>query len=280
VKEVAAALAMREDVAMQRLSRGRRKLGEELATRVETVLECKPSRAALAAGLVLLLPVRAGATAIVAAPSRAAEAGTIKSMAAIGAWLVAHWRPVAAVVGTAAMMGLFVAAIERSSAVAARAAARSSAAQHAQPVSTPPTLPAPWTSLTPRVADPDHVYRILGVALLDPAEACAAGARQLVMAALGADAIVQRDGHNYFEPSDELLRIRAEAGARAGATCGGERWPELYVLCEGTLADIRDGTINCYPHDVFVSSEPVYSAEPLGRGNEVVILDRRPAEYR
>lgn len=283
VKEVAATLAVHEDAAMQRLSRGRRKLGEELATRVELVLESKPSRAALAAGLILLLPARASAAVpLVAVQESTVEVTTASassSVATIGAWLGAHRRLVGAVLGTAIAMTILAVAIERSNAVAARTAARTPAAPPAQKAAVPPTLPAPWTSLEPSVADPDHVYRTLGVAFLDPAEACAAGARQLVMAALGSDAIVERDGNKYFEPSDELLQIRAEAGVRTGATCGGDQWPELYVLCEGTLADIHDGTINCYPYDVFVSADLAPSPEPLRRDNEVVIIDRQRLGY-
>ena len=115
------------------------------------------------------------------------------------------------------------------------------------------------------------------MAYLDPVEACATGARQLVMAALGSDAIVERDGNKYFEPSDELLRISAEAGARPGATCGGDKWPELYVICEGALADIRDGTINCYPWDAFATA---YPSEPLRHDNEVVLIDRKRVASR
>jgi RNA polymerase sigma factor (sigma-70 family) len=262
VKEVAATLAVHEDAAMQRLSRGRRKLGEALATRVETVLESKPSRAALAAGLVLLLPTRTAA----AAPHVA--------------WLAAHGRFIGAVVGTAAAMTVLALAIGRSNALAAHAAARTPAPQSAQKIATPRPLPTPWTSLKPSVADPDHLYRILGVASLDPVETCAAGARQLVMAALGADAIVERDGNKYFEPSDELMEIRAEAGARTGVTCGGDSWPELYVICEGTLADIHDGTINCYPYDIFAASDVAPSREPPGRDNDVVIIDPQRFAYR
>ena len=249
VKEVAATLAMHEDAAMQRLSRGRRKLGEQLATRVETVLESKRSRAALAAGLLLLLPARASAAPLaVTAPKTATTVAT--NLAPIRAWLVAHARLVAAVLGTAAALTVFVKAIERSNAVAAHAAARAPAQQPTQK----PALPPPWTSLKPRVADPEHVYRSISVAPLDPVEACARGARSVVMSALGAGSMVERDGKQYFEPSGELVRIRDEAGARTGITCGGDKWPEIYVLCEGTLADIRDGTINCYPHDPFVTT--------------------------
>lgn len=256
VKEVAATLAVHEDTAMQRLSRGRRKLGEELAARIEIVLESKPSRVALAAGVILLLPARTSAAAPLGAVQESTVGATVKStgLATIGAWLAAHSRLACAVLATAIGVTVLAAAVESSNAVAARTAARTHAPQHTSNAAPPPTLPTPWTSLDPSVADPDHVYRVLGVARLDPVEACAAGARQLVMAALGSEAMVERDGNTYFEPSDELLKIRDEAGARTGATCGGDEWPELYVICEGTLADIRDGTINCYPHDAFAST--------------------------
>ena len=97
------------------------------------------------------------------------------------------------------------------------------------------------------------------------------------MAALGSDAIVERNGAKYYEPSDELDQLRAEAGARTGVTCGGDSWPELYVMCEGTLADIRDGTISCYPFDVFAPGMP--PIEPARRDIEVVIVDRKLRSY-
>lgn len=241
-----------------------------------------PSRQrCIAAAASWLLPARTSAAApLVAVRESAAEVTTTTtSLVTIGAWLAAHRRLVGAVLGTTTAMTILAIAIERSNAVAARAAARTPAPQAAHQAATPPTLPTPWTSLPPSVADPDHVYKILGVAYLDPVEACAAGARQLVMAALGSDAIVERDGNKYFEPSDELLQIRAEAGARTGATCGGDNWPELYVMCEGTLADIHDGTINCYPYDVFAPADPALSPEPVRRDNEVVIVDRQRVGY-
>ncbi len=271
VKEVAATLAVHEDTAMQRLSRGRRKLGEELATRIEVVLENKPSRVALAAGVILLLPTRASAAApLGAVQESAATTAPTTSLATVGAWLAAHSRLACAVLATAIGITVLAAAVESSNAVAARTAARTQDPQPAPTTTPPPVLPTPWTSLEPSVADPDHLYRVLGVARLDPAEACAAGARQLVMAALGSDAIVERDGNKYFEPSAELLKIRDEAGARTGATCGGDEWPELYVICEGTLADIRDGTINCYPHDAFASTYLPPTSAALQGDNEVV----------
>jgi hypothetical protein len=76
------------------------------------------------------------------------------------------------------------------------------------------------------------------------------------------------------------LRIRAEAGARTGATCGGDAWPELYMVCEGTVADIRDGTINCYPHDVFAPTDPAPAFESLRRDKDVVIIDPQRFAYR
>ncbi len=36
-------------------------------------------------------------------------------------------------------------------------------------------------------------------------------------------------------------------------TCAGVDWPDLYVMCEGTVSDIRDGIVTCYPYDAFES---------------------------
>jgi hypothetical protein len=151
----------------------------------------------------------------------------------------------------AAAIALVLVASEHSDAVAARERARSDAQP---PMPATPATPAP-PQLKASNDDPEHLYRTLAIATLDPVETCARGARGVVMAALGHEAIRERDGERYFEPSDELMRTADEAGKRAAATCGGDRWPEIYVLCEGTLADIREGIINCYPYDIFAGTD-------------------------
>ena len=41
--------------------------------------------------------------------------------------------------------------------------------------------------------------------------------------------------------------------AKIGPTCAGPPSPELYVICEGTLAEILDGNVACYPYDPFAT---------------------------
>ena len=232
IKEVADVLSLREEAVMQRLSRGRKKLGEALAGRVEESLEKKPSRAALVIAVLALLPVRA-ASAKAAGPA---------------AWLAAHWRlPGVLAAATVGVLVLF-AANAKSDAIAARAAAQADDHRAA-----PPTAPA----TTPRLPESEQSFRVhhnIAPAGPDSAESCARGTRGLA-AAIFADAdpgvFRWQDGELYYEPSPEQIRIRDLAAARAAETCGDGAWPELYVACEGSMTDLVDGTVNCYPYDPY-----------------------------
>jgi RNA polymerase sigma factor (sigma-70 family) len=289
VKEVAATLALQEDAAMQRLSRGRRKLGDALATRVESVLEKRPSQAALGAGLLLVLPARsASATAVFDSTTAVfdsmtdvatqtitstANTGSIPGSIAgpitgsiigsISAWLGAYWRIVGATAGTAAAIAAVAVATSHSQAVAAKSSAHTAATKPPAPQAAAPSAPPRPSLLDPGEMD-HYVHKVVGLASLDPVEACNRGARSLVMALLGKGAIVERNGMKYYEPSEELLAIMSETGKRVGATCGGDEFPELYIACEGSIADIRDGNVTCYPHDIFQDPWPgkPYNPEP------------------
>ncbi len=248
VREVATALAVEEGAAMQRLSRGRRKLGEVLANRVEGVLESKPSRAAVVAAVLLLLPARSASAAIGDQPTT------------IGAWCAAHWRPIGGVLATTAATALMIAAVSRSREVFARSSARNPPVIDAPALAIPPAPVLPdeqhdhsilvTSPLNPTFDDPEHVYRVISLSGITAAESCARGARAVAMAAYGNDAFHVVNGAAYYEPSAELLKLVNAVGEHVGASCDGE-WPEAYVMCEGTLADLRDGTVTCYPHDVF-----------------------------
>ncbi|HEX5063648.1 MAG TPA: sigma-70 family RNA polymerase sigma factor [Kofleriaceae bacterium] len=255
VKEVADALAVGEDAILQRLSRGRRRLGEALATDVEIALERKPSRAVLAACVLALLPFRAASAAPVAAPA-ASAATTPRWRIALGV-LAAHWRFPAAVLASAAALVVVVAATERSNAIAAR-----SHAQSTPPPSPPEAKPADETNHAKRTPpqlpddeDDGRVWANISVASTDSAESCARGARGLVSFVLDRDAIRKHDdGQLYYEPSPEVERTAEAAAARAAESCRGiAKWPELYLRCEGTVFDIMDGNVTCYPYDPFNS---------------------------
>jgi RNA polymerase sigma factor (sigma-70 family) len=222
VKDIAAALALREDAVMQRLTRGRRQLGDQLE-RVERDLERRPSRAALAVVILALLPVRAASASTMAWPR---VAGALLACGGIAAVMV---------VGT-----------QRSQAVAAKAATKAPSSAPAAPA--PARAPAP---ALPASRDA-HLYHLLAPASFDSYETCRRGARALAMAALAPNALHTVDGKEvYDEPSPEIRRTADVAAERTAATCGGDHWPELYVMCEGTLSEILDGTASCYPWDPF-----------------------------
>jgi RNA polymerase sigma-70 factor (ECF subfamily) len=233
VKDVAEALALREEAVMQRLSRGRKKLGEALACRVEESLEKRRSRAALVVAVLALLPVRAAS----ARPAGAA------------AWLAAHWR-LPGIVG-AATVGVLVllTANAKSDAIAARAAAHATAPEPARPhsPSPPPQLPHEDQS--------SRTYRNIAPAGPDAAESCERGTRGLAAAIFGDsqdDPAFRAQGSDlFYEPSPEQQQIADLAAARAAAACGDGRWPELYVWCEGSMTDLVAGSVNCYPYDPF-----------------------------
>ncbi len=250
VKEVADALAVGEAAIMQRLSRGRRRLGDELAANVEIALERKPSRVALAAGVLALLPVRAASAATLAA-----SAASSATPAAARPWwrlalvaIVAHWRIPAALLATAAALVVVIAGTERSNALAARAAAKTAPPQ-AETHDAKPSTPPP-----PRLPDDEAsatIYRNISVASSSAAESCARGARGLVTWVLDRDAF-RRDGDDvFYEPSPAVQRTADVVAERTAADCGGAQWPELYLMCEATLTDIMDGNVSCYPYDPF-----------------------------
>jgi RNA polymerase sigma factor (sigma-70 family) len=234
VKEVAETLALREDAVMQRLSRGRRRLGEELAISVEVDLERKPSRAGLAACLLLLLPVRTASAATAATPARLA--GYVR----IGAALVAC--------GVAALV--MVLATQRSNAIAAT---------HEAPAVEPPAdrNEKPKPPALPKDSRSDRVYRNIVVASPDAAESCARGAGALATFASD-EKLTRKEGDKlyYVPPSPALQRMIDVLSENAAADCEGEKWPEIYVICEATIFDILDGKATCYPHDPFASDQP------------------------
>jgi RNA polymerase sigma factor (sigma-70 family) len=270
VKEVADALALREQAVMQRLSRGRRRLGETLATRIEIGLESRKSRAALAACVLALLPTRI----VGAAPLATAAATTSTVTAATTAWwrsmlagLASWWRIAAGVIAVSAAGLVLLAGVERSNAIAARGEPQRD---------NPPAEPAAKTIDRPRLPDDevtDHVYRNIAVADIDPGVTCSRGARGLAMGAIGKDAFRREGDKTYYEPSPALQQALDRIGARAAAQCGGDRWPELYAICEGTLFDIIDGNVTCYPYDVF--ADPItFDDDPTE--HPIVTLRRRP----
>jgi hypothetical protein len=101
------------------------------------------------------------------------------------------------------------------------------------------------------------------VADLDPKITCARGASGLVLTALGRDALRVQGNQRYYEPSPELQQTVDRVAANTAATCGGDRWPEVYVVCEGTVFDILDGIVSCYPYAIF--DEPLGVDHPIFR---------------
>jgi RNA polymerase sigma factor (sigma-70 family) len=231
VKEVADALALREEAVMQRLSRGRKQLGEALADHVGNTLDRRPSRAALGVCLLALLPVRAAS----AKPSGAV------------AWLALHWRIPGALIATGIGAIVLFAAQAKSDEVAAAAAENEhhETSPSANSSAQPPTLPK---------ADEldDHRYKSLEIAFPDaPAESCASTARALAGHLFPGGGFHTRDGHLYYEPTPEQVRLGDILADRAAADCGSGHWPEIYVVCEGTKADILAGNVSCYPNPLF-----------------------------
>jgi RNA polymerase sigma factor (sigma-70 family) len=231
VKEVADALDLREDAVMQRLSRGRKKLGEALACRVEDSLEKKPSRAALVVCVLALIPL---------GDADAAGAG------GASAWLAAHWRVPGALAAATIGAAVLLSANAKSEAIAAHAAAATEhrAAPTAAPA--PPQLPA-------KPERSERVYRNIAPASPDPAETCRRATAGLASAIFGDSAFRVADGELYYEPSPAQQQLSESAQARAAADCGDGTWPELYVMCEGTMTDLVDGTVNCFPYDPWTS---------------------------
>lgn len=242
IKDVAAALAIREDAAMQRLTRGRQQLGDLLADRVEVTLERasnerKHSRKGLAACLLLLLPARTASAATGAATG-----------------VFAHWRIAGVTLATAAAATAMWFGVERSESIAANAEQRSSVDEVPNASAPTPQLPAqPEAATPPLVTSTGIVHRNVVVASGDSTVACARGARGLVFWTLARDAWYTVGDATYFEPSPEIVQKAEDAAERVSATCEGESWSELYVACEGTLAEIEAGNITCFPYDWFES---------------------------
>jgi RNA polymerase sigma factor (sigma-70 family) len=234
VKEVADALDLREAAVMQRLSRGRKKLGEALACRVEDSLEKKPSRAALVVCVLALIPLGDADAA------GAAGAGT-----GVGAWLAAHWRVPGAVAAATIGAAVLVSANAKSDAIAARAAAVASD-HHAEAAPARPQLPPP-----PERSERRYVN--IAPASPDPAETCRRATAGLATAIFGDSAFRVADGELYYEPSPAQQQLSESAQAHAAADCGDGTWPELYVMCEGSMTDLVDGTVNCFPYDPWTS---------------------------
>ncbi len=259
VKEVAEALAIREDAAMQRLSRGRRKLGEAVAARVEESLERRPSRTA--AGLVLaMLPlvqarraVAAGKLASglrwVATTTATATATLAGAVAAVFRAIAARWRIGAATLATAAIALVFIDAVKTSESVAAKRSP-DAIATHDTPPRPAATLP-PHLPDAPRSSSGQQIHRAIAVASLDPVETCRRGVRGLVLATLGKDSFAVDNGRTVYAPDPTVEHVADELEDKIGETCGGAPWPELYVVCDGTAMDVLDGSVNCSPYDPF-----------------------------
>jgi hypothetical protein len=99
--------------------------------------------------------------------------------------------------------------------------------------------------------DDGRIYRSIALASTDPEEACGRAARSLVTITFGQDPF-RRVGENvYWEPSPELEEARERVASKVASTCEGGPWPEIYVVCEGTQTEIRDGNVACYPFDPF-----------------------------
>jgi hypothetical protein len=171
--------------------------------------------------------------------------GDRAAFGALASDLAARWRIGAAVLATVtAAVGLSL-AIDRSQEVAAHAErSRDVQPSSAQPAlaRTPPRLPASRSTS-------ERVYRNIVIASPDPAEGCARAARGLVYGLLARDDWY-RDGDSvYFTPSPRVERDAEAIALEVSATCEGEPWPSLYVECEGTLSDLIDGNLACYPYD-------------------------------
>lgn len=255
VKEVAAALALHEDAAMQRLSRGRRKLGEELAARVETVLESRVSRATLVAGVVALLPAR---TASAAPALTVSVLGRVAmSLRVVIAMVTTRWRVVGGVLGSAAAVAVVIAASVKSEAVAAKAVVRApqrpALPQPADATDATSTssddLPSSRGIAIPDWLEPSTVLSNYAVASDDPVESCARAARGLVLYMFGRDSYRFDGADWYFEPSSELVELADAVGTRTADACDIGTWPELYVRCEATADEALAGNVTCYPYD-------------------------------
>ena len=254
VRELAATLSIREDAAMQRLSRGRQQLGEALATRLE---ESPPRRLpgkAIAAAVLALLPLARPRSAFAAAGIVAHQ------VARTGA---RHWRLGAATVAAFAVALVVLRAVEKSERVAAAARALPSPAaardadrdadqgrddaHSARPAPSAP--PAPQLPASP---DRPVVYQSIVVASTDPVETCRRGVRDLVARALARSTVVvtfDDDGTVRFESDPELERIASQVASHIVDTCAS--WPEVYVTCDATLPDLLAGAATCYPYDPF-----------------------------
>jgi RNA polymerase sigma-70 factor (ECF subfamily) len=236
VKEVADALAIREEAAMQRLTRGRKQLGAELADSVEDRLEKRRSRKGLAA---LVLPLLVG--------SRARDATAAVSVRHVVAAITSRWRIFAAVATVAAVSLGMMKAISMSEQVAAAQAAR--AAQSSKPHGPAKDPSEEQPKLRGPEPEQDNSFgRTNVVASPDPVESCTRAARALMSGRLRLDAW--------------QLDAIAE---KVGATCAGEGYPELYRVCEGTPADMRDGNITCYPYDGLSGLESGWPSSDLAR---------------
>jgi RNA polymerase sigma factor (sigma-70 family) len=260
VQEIATALDVRETAVMQRLSRARRILGESLASFVEVALERRAANATAVAGCVLLaLPSRSAraATRSVMSVAQGVLSSAVRAVftaiatvaqiarATLG-WLARHSRVPAMLAATAIAAAVMMVAVRKNEAIAAQNRPEVAATREDAPFVKQPRL-------APDGADDARVYHNVALAsLLDPAETCARGTRGLVVAALGKDALHRRDGQIYYEPSDELRRVSEASAAASAEDCNFDgEWPELYVMCEGTARDARDGTVTCYPYNPF-----------------------------
>jgi RNA polymerase sigma factor (sigma-70 family) len=251
VKEVAATLAIREDAAMQRLSRGRQQLGDVLAARVEEALERKPSRKAIAVAVIALLPlVRARSS--LAAVAQKLVAVSVRGSTATLRVIAARWRPVAALVATAVIGVIFVRGVRTSERIAAAHAAHD---YHAPAPAAPMTedpVASKRDAHAPQLPDDDdgRTYANISVASTDPIETCRRGVHGLISFVLDPNSIVVENGQTYYRPDPTVERMAYEVADKVAETCG-TPWPELYVKCEGTMKNILDGIVTCYPYDGF-----------------------------
>jgi RNA polymerase sigma factor (sigma-70 family) len=273
-REVGDALGLGEDAVMQRLSRGRKQLGEALACRVEETLERRPSRAGLAVAVVAVVPVRAtsaGTSALASLAVRTWRAGAAVGSGAraatLGAarWLASHVRTVGFAVASGAGVLVLVAASAKSEQVAASVVSEPATTANAG-VSDTHKDRAPYhaPSKPPALASPAPATMPVSTTLTsmqNAAASCARGARAIASAFLRDDPdhsawAMTSDGHEYFQPNPAQEAIIERAEMRAADSCGDGPWPEVYTKCEGSLTDVVDGTVNCYPYDAIGELNP------------------------
>ncbi|HVV82009.1 MAG TPA: sigma-70 family RNA polymerase sigma factor, partial [Kofleriaceae bacterium] len=153
IGEVAAALGISEEAALQRLTRGRRQLAGEVTGAIEATLERSRPRGGLVSSVMAALPPfapRAGGAAVAGSVAGASAAASAGSAAAASSVSAATAASSAAASSAAASVSSATAA---SSAAAASSATSSSSSAAAASSTVPPApAPAPASTAWPHVA--------------------------------------------------------------------------------------------------------------------------------